>query len=228
MVQKLHPCTLHYSFFPFSDVIVVRLVVLKHERAGPDVSNRAQETLQQFCQWQHMLNDRNDDALNHHDVAILLTRHDICRATNKCDTLGLAELGTMCDGRKSCAIIEDNGLSAAFTIAHELGHVFNIPHDDERKCAEFMPLNKHSYHIMAPTLEYNTNPWSWSSCSSAMLLRFLDHQRAQTQCLFDKPTERRYYEKMFETPAPGAVYTVSQQCKFVFGAAAEICPYMPT
>ncbi|KAI3407301.1 hypothetical protein GPALN_003288 [Globodera pallida] len=137
----------------------------KHERAGPDVSNRAQETLQQFCQWQHMLNDRNDDALNHHDVAILLTRHDICRATNKCDTLGLAELGTMCDGRKSCAIIEDNGLSAAFTIAHELGHVFNIPHDDERKCAEFMPLNKHSYHIMAPTLEYNTNPWSLSSSS---------------------------------------------------------------
>uniref|UniRef100_A0A183CCD0 ADAM_CR_2 domain-containing protein n=1 Tax=Globodera pallida TaxID=36090 RepID=A0A183CCD0_GLOPA len=81
---------------------------------------------------------------------------------------------------------------------------------------------------MAPTLGYNSNPWSWSSCSSAMLLRFLDHQRAQTQCLFDKPTERRYYEKMFETPSPGAVYTVSQQCKFVFGAAAEICPYMPT
>uniref|UniRef100_A0A183CQS2 Peptidase M12B domain-containing protein n=1 Tax=Globodera pallida TaxID=36090 RepID=A0A183CQS2_GLOPA len=117
--------------FPFFDVIVVRLVVLKNERAGPDVSNRAQETLQQFCQWQHTLNDGNDDALNHHDVAILLTRHDICRAPNKCDTLGLAELGTMCDGRKSCAIIEDNGLSAAFTIAHELGHVFNIPHDDD-------------------------------------------------------------------------------------------------
>jgi hypothetical protein len=43
------------------------------------------------------------------DVAILLTRHDICRATNKCDTLGLAELGTMCDAKRSCAIIEDNG-----------------------------------------------------------------------------------------------------------------------
>jgi len=43
------------------------------------------------------------------DVAILLTRHDICRATNKCDTLGLAELGTLCDSKRSCAIIEDNG-----------------------------------------------------------------------------------------------------------------------
>ena len=44
-------------------------------------------------------------------MAILLTRHDICRATNKCDTLGLAELGTMCDAKRSCAIIEDNGES---------------------------------------------------------------------------------------------------------------------
>jgi hypothetical protein len=97
------------------------------------------------------------------------------------------------------------GLSAAFTIAHELGHIFNIPHDDERKCAEFMPLNKANYHIMAPTLEYNTNPWSWSACSSAMLIRFLDNRGAQTQCILDQPVERRYYEKMFETPAPGAM-----------------------
>ena len=37
---------------------------------------------------------------------------------------GLAELGTMCDMHRSCSINEDNGLSAAFTIAHELGHVW--------------------------------------------------------------------------------------------------------
>ena len=52
-------------------------------------------------------------------------RENICRNPdqNKCDTLGLAELGTMCDLNASCAIVQDNGLSAAFTIAHELGHV---------------------------------------------------------------------------------------------------------
>jgi len=36
---------------------------------------------------------------------------------------GLAELGTMCDPLRSCSIIKDSGLSAAFTVAHELGHV---------------------------------------------------------------------------------------------------------
>uniref|UniRef100_A0A915LH22 Uncharacterized protein n=2 Tax=Meloidogyne incognita group TaxID=654580 RepID=A0A915LH22_MELJA len=215
----------HQSLGISINMVVVRIIIIKNERAGPLISNRAQETLQQFCHWQQLYNDRNDDSLNHHDVAILLTRHDICRATNKCDTLGLAELGTLCDSKRSCAIIEDN---AAFTIAHELGHIFNIPHDDERKCAEFMPLNKANYHIMAPTLEYNTNPWSWSACSSAMLARFLEARRSQTQCILDKPVERRYYERMFENPAPGEIYSVSQQCKFVFGAAAEICPYMPS
>lgn len=53
-----------------------------------------------------------------------ISREQICRNANqmRCDTLGLAELGTMCRP-SSCAIVQDNGLSAAFTIAHELGHV---------------------------------------------------------------------------------------------------------
>lgn len=40
-----------------------------------------------------------------------------------CFTSGLAELGTMCHPSRSCALAEDSGLSTAFTIAHELGHV---------------------------------------------------------------------------------------------------------
>lgn len=58
----------------------------------------------------------------------------ICRnndANVTCDTLGLAELGTMCRP-SSCAIVQENGLAAAFTIAHELGHVYVYAntHDD--------------------------------------------------------------------------------------------------
>ena len=57
---------------------------------------------------------------------IPIGRENICRNPQmlKCDTLGLAELGTMCDISNSCSIVQDNGLSAAFTIAHELGHVY--------------------------------------------------------------------------------------------------------
>lgn len=45
---------------------------------------------------------------------------DIC-GHQSCDTLGVADVGTMCDTKRSCSVIEDNGLQAAYTTAHELG-----------------------------------------------------------------------------------------------------------
>lgn len=45
---------------------------------------------------------------------------DLCGAST-CDTLGMADVGTMCDPKRSCSVIEDDGLPSAFTTAHELG-----------------------------------------------------------------------------------------------------------
>lgn len=49
-----------------------------------------------------------------------LLLQDIC-GHDSCDTLGVADVGTMCDPKRSCSVIEDNGLQGAFTAAHELG-----------------------------------------------------------------------------------------------------------
>jgi len=56
----------HQSLGVSINMVVVRIIIIKNERAGPLISNRAQETLQQFCHWQQLYNDRNDDSLNHH------------------------------------------------------------------------------------------------------------------------------------------------------------------
>jgi hypothetical protein len=45
---------------------------------------------------------------------------DLC-GVSTCDTLGMADVGTVCDPARSCAIVEDDGLQSAFTAAHELG-----------------------------------------------------------------------------------------------------------
>lgn len=47
---------------------------------------------------------------------------DLC-GVSTCDTLGMADVGTVCDPARSCAIVEDDGLQSAFTAAHELGTV---------------------------------------------------------------------------------------------------------
>uniref|UniRef100_A0A914I8S2 Uncharacterized protein n=1 Tax=Globodera rostochiensis TaxID=31243 RepID=A0A914I8S2_GLORO len=119
-------------------------------------------------------------------------RHDICRATNKYDTLGLAELGPSLR-TTACQPRSPSRTSLATCSTFRMTTSGSVPSSCRRST--------------------NTVNTSWCPRWNGM---------AQTQCLFDKPTERRYYEKMFETPAPGAFYTVSQQCKFVFGAAAEI------
>ncbi|XP_054631701.1 A disintegrin and metalloproteinase with thrombospondin motifs 20-like isoform X1 [Dunckerocampus dactyliophorus] len=201
------------------NIMIVKLLVIHDEQQGPAVSFNAATTLHNFCTWQQKQNVQDDSHPSHHDTALLITREDICRAKDKCDTLGLAELGTMCDQYRSCSISEENGISASFTIAHELGHVFNMPHDDNPKCRE--AGMKHQYHVMAPTLNYDTNPWSWSKCSRKYITEFLD--TGYGECLLDEPVGRTY-----ELPSllPGQIYNANRQCELMFGPGSQICPYM--
>uniref|UniRef100_A0AAQ4R1Z0 ADAM metallopeptidase with thrombospondin type 1 motif, 9 n=1 Tax=Gasterosteus aculeatus aculeatus TaxID=481459 RepID=A0AAQ4R1Z0_GASAC len=201
------------------NIVIVKLVIINHESDGPDISFNAQITLKNFCIWQQSQNILDDNHQSHHDTAILITREDICRARDKCDTLGLAELGTVCDPYRSCSISEDNGLSTAFTIAHELGHVFNMPHDDSNKCKE--DGVKIQQHVMAPTLNYNTNPWMWSKCSRKYITEFLD--TGYGECLLDEPVSRPH---SLSQPLPGQIYDVNKQCELIFGQGTQVCPYM--
>uniref|UniRef100_A0A8C2K2Q1 ADAM metallopeptidase with thrombospondin type 1 motif, 9 n=1 Tax=Cyprinus carpio TaxID=7962 RepID=A0A8C2K2Q1_CYPCA len=201
------------------NIVIVKLVIIKNELDGPTISFNAQASLKNFCIWQQSQNHLDDNHHSHHDTAILITRQDICRARDKCDTLGLAELGTVCDPYRSCSINEDNGLSTAFTIAHELGHVFNMPHDDSNKCKEDGVKNQQ--HVMAPTLNYYTNPWMWSKCSRKYITEFLD--TGYGECLLDEPVSRPY---SLSQQLPGQIYSVNKQCELIFGPGTQVCPYM--
>nr|XP_056702477.1 A disintegrin and metalloproteinase with thrombospondin motifs 20 [Euleptes europaea] len=201
------------------NIIIVKLIVIHNEQEGPAISFNAATTLRNFCLWQQAQNVLDDTYPSHHDTAVLITREDICRAREKCDTLGLAELGTMCDPLRSCSISEENGLSAAFTIAHELGHVFNVPHDDSFKCKEVGM--KSQYHVMAPTLNYHSSPWTWSKCSQKYITEFLD--TGYGECLLDKPAGRIYD---LQSQLPGSLYDVNKQCELMFGPGSQVCPYM--
>ncbi|XP_071191355.1 A disintegrin and metalloproteinase with thrombospondin motifs 9-like [Salvelinus alpinus] len=201
------------------NVVIVKLVIINNELDGPTISFNAQTTLKNFCIWQQRQNHQDENHHSHHDTAILITRQDICRARDKCDTLGLAELGTVCDPYRSCSISEDNGLSTAFTIAHELGHVFNMPHDDSNKCKE--EGVKIQQHVMAPTLNYYTNPWMWSKCSRKYITEFLD--TGYGECLLDEPISRPY---SLSQQLPGRIYNVNKQCELIFGPGTQVCPYM--
>ncbi|XP_078728437.1 A disintegrin and metalloproteinase with thrombospondin motifs 9-like isoform X1 [Lampetra fluviatilis] len=201
------------------NIVLVKLVIVQDDKDGPSISFNAETTLRNFCLWQQGRNLLDDSHPLHHDTAILITREDICRALNKCDTLGLAEIGTVCDQYRSCSISEDSGLSTAFTISHELGHVLNMPHDDSPKCKDL--LSNGQFNVMAPTLNYETHPWTWSKCSRKYITEFLD--AGYGECLLDEPAAQRY-----DLPqvSPGHLYNANRQCELVFGPGTQVCPYM--
>ncbi|XP_045034331.1 A disintegrin and metalloproteinase with thrombospondin motifs 9 isoform X3 [Daphnia magna] len=198
-----------------------------HELLDSRPGKSASEMLRNFCKWQRVFNDVDDSSPYHHDTALLLTRENICRnpQMQKCDTLGLAELGTMCDSSNSCSIVQDNGLSAAFTIAHELGHVLNMPHDDDFKCQQFVESTGGVHNVMSRMLDHNTFPWAWSNCSRYFITEYLDG--GYGECLLDKPVMDLLDAHRAAKKLPGENFDENKQCELVFGHGSKICPYMP-
>ncbi|KAM9694241.1 A disintegrin and metalloproteinase with thrombospondin motifs 12 [Trichechus inunguis] len=197
-------------------IVVVRLILLEEEEQGLKIVHHAEKTLSSFCKWQKSINPKSDLNPVHHDVAVLLTRKDICAGVNHpCETLGLSHLSGMCQPHQSCNINEDSGLPLAFTIAHELGHSFGIQHDGKENDCE--PLGRHPY-IMSRQLQYDPTPLTWSKCSKEYITRFLD--RGWGFCLDDIPKKKGLKSKVI---APGVIYDVHHQCQLQYGPNATFC-----
>ncbi|XP_075696584.1 A disintegrin and metalloproteinase with thrombospondin motifs 15-like [Rhinoderma darwinii] len=155
------------------NIAVVKFMVLTDDGKGPKVTTNAAMTLRSFCGWQRKWNKVSDKHPEYWDTAVLFTKQDLCGAST-CDTLGMADVGTMCDPKRSCSVIEDDGLPSAFTTAHELGHVFNMPHDNVKACEEVFGKLKEN-HMMSPTLIQIDRANPWSGCSAAIITDFLDN-----------------------------------------------------
>ncbi|KAM6328601.1 A disintegrin and metalloproteinase with thrombospondin motifs 12 [Alca torda] len=197
-------------------IVLVRLILFEEEEQGLKIVHHADKTLASFCKWQKSVNPKSDVNPTHHDVAVLLTRKDICAGMNRpCETLGLSHLSGMCQPHRSCNINEDSGLPLAFTIAHELGHSFGIQHDGKENDCE--PVGKHPY-IMSRQLQYDPTPLTWSQCSKEYITRFLD--RGWGFCLDDIPQK-----EVLKSPviAPGVIYDVHHQCQLQYGSNATFC-----
>ncbi|KAI7800636.1 A disintegrin and metalloproteinase with thrombospondin motifs 15 [Triplophysa rosa] len=208
----------HPSILNSISIVVVKLMVINEAEKGPKVSSNAALTLRNFCTWQKKLNKVNDKHPEYWDTAILFTKQDLCGATT-CDTLGMADVGTMCDPKRSCSVIEDDGLPSAFTTAHELGHVFSMPHDNVKACEEVFGKLKDN-HMMSPTLIQIDHISPWSVCSAAIITDFLDSGHGD--CLLDQP------QKLLALPEepPGVTYSLTRQCELAFGSGSKPCPYM--
>ncbi|XP_034768559.2 A disintegrin and metalloproteinase with thrombospondin motifs 8 [Acipenser ruthenus] len=206
----------HPSIKNSVNLVVVKVLIVEDEEVGPAVSSNGGLTLRNFCAWQRHFNPPSDRHPEHYDTALLFTRQDIC-GHQSCDTLGVADVGTMCDPNRSCSVIEDDGLQASFTTAHELGHVLSMPHDDSKTCEKlFGDLGKH--HMMAPLFIHLNKTLPWSPCSAMYITEFFDNGHGD--CLLDAPAKTM----PLPTGLPGLSYDLDRQCQQVFGEEFLHCP----
>lgn len=210
----------HPSIHNPVSLVVTRLVILGPGEEGPQVGPSAAQTLRSFCAWQQGLNSPEDSDPEHFDTAILFTRQDLC-GVSTCDTLGMADVGTVCDPARSCAVVEDDGLQSAFTAAHELGHVFNMLHDNSKPCAGLNGPGSTSRHVMAPVMAHVDPEEPWSPCSARFVTDFLDN--GYGHCLLDKPEAPLHLPMTF----PGKDYDADRQCQLTFGPDSHHCPQLP-
>ncbi|XP_075950624.1 A disintegrin and metalloproteinase with thrombospondin motifs 5 isoform X1 [Anarhichas minor] len=197
---------------------VVKVAVVTEKEKGLEVSKNAAATLKSFCKWQNQQNPLDDDHQQHHDAAILFTRQDLC-GHHSCDTLGMADVGTICSPERSCAVIEDDGLHAAFTVAHEIGHLLGLSHDDSKFCEERFGVNSDK-RLMSSILTSIDASKPWSRCTSATITDFFDDGNAE--CLLDSPRQ----PLLGPEELPGQSYDAVRQCRLAFGPEYTVCPGM--
>ncbi|KAM6970605.1 A disintegrin and metalloproteinase with thrombospondin motifs 8 [Aplochiton taeniatus] len=209
----------HPSLKNWVSLVVVKMLVVEDQEAGPEVSSNGGLALRNFCSWQQLFNPASLRHAEHYDTAVLFTRQNIC-GLKSCDTLGVADVGTMCDPKRSCSVIEDNGLQAAYTVAHELGHVLSMPHDDSANCKRRFG-HQDGYSMMASEIVDLNETLPWSLCSARHITEFFDNGHGD--CLLDPPEQTL----LLPAEAPGRSYGLDRQCQQAFGEEFTQCPDAP-
>jgi hypothetical protein len=72
----------------------------------------------------------------------------------------------VCDPERSCTLNRDEGLSSAFILAHELGHILGLSHDGDLGAGNSCAKEAMEGSVMASMVAATFSYFHWSSCSA--------------------------------------------------------------
>ncbi|KAK7072980.1 Adt-1p [Halocaridina rubra] len=190
----------------------VRMLVKKIEVLPSNEPNSAKgniyKYLKNFCYWQEKRNP--EGKAGHWDHALLLSGIDLWNdKPSENSTVGLAYVGGMCTSSYSCTVNEATSFAAAYIIAHEMGHNFDMKHDGSDAAWSCNP----NEYIMSPVMASGATVWS--TCSKKAMKTFLENRG---DCLVQSATSStKVGDKTHEGAAPGKRFDADDQCHYMYG-----------
>ncbi|XP_059156833.1 A disintegrin and metalloproteinase with thrombospondin motifs 2-like [Physella acuta] len=203
----------HHSLGQDIRVVVVKILLLdKSQQRQVVLANDPLYSVNLFCRWSQQQIPAGQPM--DYDVSVLLTKESLGPS-------GYAPITDMCNPARSCAVIRDEGFTAAFVIAHEIAHVFGVFHDGHgNECHG----RKWETALMATLLETKLNNFWWSECSRARMKEVLQY----ITCLDNEP--RKMANKHYPLKAPATIekvlgkpWSLNFQCSQAFGPGFQLC-----
>ncbi|KAL4218622.1 A disintegrin and metalloproteinase with thrombospondin motifs 13 [Mactra antiquata] len=169
------------------------------------LTRNSYEALDTFCKWQEKL-------ANTVDASVLITRLNL-RDNSSDSVTGYSYTRGMCKKSWSCAIVEDTGPIVGITLAHEIGHLLGMMHDD---------TDLNDTGIMLESGWSGSEAFRWSNKSVTDFLNFAENESDPLKCLRNLPQQS--LTKADTSPLPGRIYSAGDQCRFMFNSSAYYAP----
>ncbi|XP_068213215.1 A disintegrin and metalloproteinase with thrombospondin motifs 3-like [Palaemon carinicauda] len=169
----------------------------------------AKKSLEAVNRWAERLHRVSPLHLRH-DLAVWLTKSDLGGPS------GYAPVSGVCQPSRSCTLNRDEGLTSAFIIAHEMGHVLGLSHDGDRGAGNTCQDEGFQGSVMAPLVAATFSRFHWSQCSK----KEYHAKAADWSCMFNKPQWKN------ATKISSSIqyqYSLDDQCRMEFGEGYTLC-----
>ena len=181
--------------------VVVSRVYLLDEASGVVRPGSPLRSLRAVNRWASRLDDPRD-------AVVWLTRRRLGGPS------GYAPVSGACDPTRSTSLNRDQGLSSAFIVAHELGHLLGLSHDGEADDCGWAPRLG---SIMAPMISATYNHFLWSNCSRQEYTSKISWWR----CLYNRPAAP---DSTLVSDSVDRHFSLDEQCEMEFGPGHGSCP----
>ena len=156
------------------------------------------------------------------DVAIYMTDRIMC--DQGCIVLGCAYTGSICSDMSALVLCRSQEGASAI-LAHEMGHLLGMDHNEVESCQRYGGSPKDNLDIMSAVYKdsLKVDVVHWTACNVAQMGALFQQNRHL--CLLDRPTVN-LLDSFQRSRSRRSLYSANGQCELFYGRGWKYCKEM--